>query len=171
MNRSLVALLPVVAASLLVGSSLALAQDRAPRGGQGPQAVGDPLKILYSVSGVADNGGADNTGWATTFHCSSLSSVTETVTFLVRNFNGAILANQSRSLLPSATLTVSTHATLFTEDLPFLTPGVAVNQGLGVIRASSVKVVCSAMLVVAGSVPQGVALHMVRFNPITGSQE
>jgi hypothetical protein len=168
MNRSS-ALVAVVAVSLVAGGSLALAQDRAP--GSRPLAVGDPPKVLYFVPGVSDSGSAENTGWATVFHCSSFSPVTETISFVIRNFSGTILANHSRSLASLATQTISTHGTQFTEDLPFLTPGVAVNNGIGVIRATSVNVVCSAMIVTAGEVPQGVALHMIRSNPMNGTQE
>ncbi len=40
-----------------------------------PKAVGDPLLRLYRVSGVLDNGGGPESGRATSFHCTSVSTV------------------------------------------------------------------------------------------------
>lgn len=160
--------------SLSVGTVLFLAmtfcaqaQDRvSPGESAAPLATGDPLKVLYRISGITDK-----VGVATSFHCSSFSTVTETLSLVVRNFNGTVLANNSLSVAPSQTRTVSTRGTnLYSEDLVLNTG--PVTQGLALIRATSVDIACSAMVVNAtASLPQGIELHMVRSNPMAGSQE
>jgi hypothetical protein len=150
------------------------AQDRSPQGGgtSPPATVGGPLALTYVVPGVTDSGGADNTGVATTFHCTNTSTVSEQVQIVVRNFDGSIVGNDLSTVGSARTLTKSTHGTALTEDLPFLTPGTAINQGQAFIFATSQFVFCSAMVLdasIAGS--QGVSLHMVRFSPLSGTQE
>jgi hypothetical protein len=66
---------------------------------------------------------------------------------------------------------VSTHGTAIFSDFA-LAPGTAINQGSAVIQSTSVNVHCSGMIVdAAATVPQGIALHMVRLNPAPGTQE
>ena len=70
------------------------------------------------------------------------------------------------------TLTKSTHGTALTEDLPFLTPGTAINQGVVFIFATSPFVFCSVMVLDASTAgTQGVALHIVGFGAVSGTQE
>jgi hypothetical protein len=60
---------------------------------------------------------------------------------------------------------------LFFEDA-VLSPGEVINQGSAEILASSIEVFCSAMIVDADvNFPEDIALHLVRFNAIPGSQE
>ena len=75
-------------------------------------AVGDAEQILYRVSGVRDNGGADNTGVATSFHCTNFSGVFETIRFVIRGANATVLANTALGLNHLETGTMSTHPTL-----------------------------------------------------------
>jgi len=169
--------------STLLGLCLALAlpaqaQDRAPTptapgpAAVGPAAAGGTEIILYRVPGVRDNGGAENTGVATSFHCTNFSGVTESVRIVVRNFDSFLVVNQAFNINHLQTVTKSTHGTLYTEDLPFLTPGIAINQGTAAIAATTVNIVCTAMTIDASTiVPVGVALRMIRFNPAPGSQE
>jgi hypothetical protein len=151
----------------LTANVSARAQDRVgSEGAAAPLAVGDQLQLLYRIAGVTDKAGV-----ATSFHCSSLSSVTETVSIVIRNFNGTVRANTSFSVATLQTKTASTRATnLFAEDVNLNTG--AVGQGLALIRATSSDVFCSAMVVdAAAAVPQGIALHMVRSSAKTGTQE
>jgi hypothetical protein len=134
-------------------------------------AVTDPLKIIYKVSGVNDTGDATNVGIATSFICTNFGNVEEKLRFLVREENG----NATTKFLnvgSGETVTASTHFTnVFSEDLT-LTPGISIRQGAAAISATSVNVFCSAMIVdAASSSPNGIALHLVRFNPAPGTQE
>jgi hypothetical protein len=90
----------------------------------------------------------------------------------VRDFDGAKVADRSIRIMPNRTRTLSTHFTrLFFEDA-VLSPGEVINQGSAEILASSIEVFCSAMIVDADvNFPQGIALHLVRFNAIPGLQE
>jgi hypothetical protein len=135
-------------------------------------ATTDPLKTIYRVPGVRDNGGGAQTGVATSFFCSNLSSVPETIRFVVRSAAGTVVGDQSFQMPSLRTVTASTHeTTLFSETL-VLTPGSGIIQGMAVILSTSLNVHCSAMIVdAAATVPQGIALHMVRVNPAPNTQE
>ena len=162
----------VVAVAIISAILPAQAQDRAGRAQSAgaPLAITDPLKLIYRVSGVADNGGGANAGVATAFHCTNFSQVTETISFVVRNFDGTKKADQSFALASLATGTASTHITALFVDGPLATG--LINQGSAQIQSTSLQVHCSAMIVdAAATVPQGIALHMVRINPASNSQE
>ena len=152
-----------------------LAQDRAPQGAGAtatPPAFSGGLGLTYLVPGVTDNGGADNAGVATTFHCTNASTITEQIQIVVRNFDGSVVANDVTNVGSARTLTKSTHGTALTEDLPFLSPGVAINQGQALIFTTSPFVFCSVMVLDASTAgTQGVALHIVRFGAVSGTQE
>jgi hypothetical protein len=137
-----------------------------------PKAVGDPLLRIYKVSGIRDNGGGADTGVATTFHCTSFSTVNETLRIGVRNFNASIAGARTVTIAPNNTMTISTHTTRgFTEDA-IISPGTIINQGSAEIQATSVNVFCSAMIVDASTNNgQGIALHLVRFNVIPDTEE
>ena len=137
-----------------------------------PTAVGDPAQRLYRVSGVLDSGSGPENGQATSFHCTSVSTVDETLVIRVRDFNGAIVGARSIVIRPNRTRTLSTHLTrMFFEDA-ILSPGEVIEQGSAEILATSIQVFCSAMIVDAVvNFPEGIALHLVRFNAIPGSQE
>lgn len=135
-----------------------------------PAAVGGPLMPLYIVSGVRSSG-ADNTGPATSFVCTTFSGATETVKVQLWNSLGTVVIDQNVAVNSLATQTFSTNATqLFSELLlgaPLINP-----PGFALIYATSSSVVCTAMLLDAANVvPQGIALHQQRFNAIPGTQE
>lgn len=136
-------------------------------------AVSDPLKIIYHISGVTDTGDDPNVGVATSIHCTNFGTVPETVKFVIRFNGGTAATSRSTTLNPGETKTASTHFTvLFFDDL-VLTPGIPIRQGdAAIVTTSPQKVFCSAMIVDASILsPEGISLHMVRLNPITGSQE
>ena len=164
-----------IAAFVLFAASLpAQAQRPYPEGAApaAPLAVGDPLVRIYRISGVRDNGAGAELGVATSFHCSSASSVDETLRIVIRNFDGTVVGSRAITHHPQDTVTFSTHFTrIFTEDFA-LSRGVVINQGSADISATSPDIICSAMIVNAASTsPDGIALHMVRFNAAAGSQE
>jgi hypothetical protein len=138
-----------------------------------PNAVGDPLKVIYRISGIADSGSAAGAGQATTIMCTNLSTVTETLSIVVRNFNGVVVVpNTNNPVSPNRTLTLSTHFTNMFFDDVVLSPGIVINQGSAIIRSTTTNMICSAMIVDAASAAgQGIGLHMVRVNPLAGSQE
>jgi hypothetical protein len=137
-----------------------------------PTSVGGPLALNYVVPGVFDNGGAFNAGVATLFHCTNTSTTSENVQIVVRTFDGTIVGNVTFSMASASTITSGTHQTaLFTEDVT-LSAGTTINQGQAFIFATSQFVFCSAMIVdAAATIPNGIALHMVRFGPLQGTQE
>ena len=162
------------ALTVLAAASTSLwAQDRMQSGARSaPKAVGDPLQTLYIIPGVTDDGGAANTGVATTFICHNYGTAEETIRFIIRNFDDAVVANDARPIGPRETLTASTHGTVvLSEDLSLVVSD-AVTQGSATIRATSINIVCTAMVLDAGaSIPTGIALHAVRLNPKANAQE
>jgi hypothetical protein len=163
----------IVAIALFAAILPAQAQQRSAEGiSPPPKAVGDPLQLIYRVSGVRDNGGAAEAGTATTFMCTSISNVDETLRIRVRDFNGTIVGTRTVTVPPNQTKTISTHLTRGFFDDATLSPGEVINQGSAAIQATSINIFCSAMIVDAAvAFPEGIALHLVRFNPIAGTEE
>lgn len=154
----------------LVSSVVAVAILSATVPAQG--ATTDPLKVIYRVSGVRDSGSGAGVGVATSFHCSNFGSVAEIIRIVVRHADGGIAASRTFQINSGSTFTASTHATNLFSDNAFLAMGEAITQGLVTIQSTSLQVHCSAMIVDAtASVPQGIALHMVRVNPVLNTQE
>src|SRR3954466_14445552 len=71
----------------------------------------DPEVLIYRFPGVRDNGGGDNTGVATVFHCTNFSGATENIRFVTRGFSGVLLSNLGLGINHLSTLTASTHIT------------------------------------------------------------
>ena len=163
-----------IAAVVLAFALSAQAQDRAVERAAADPAMdaGGTELILYRFPGVIDNGGAANTGVATSFHCTNFSGVIETLRIVVRNWDGGDVANYSVAITHLATITFSTHFTnVFAVDFG-LSPGIAIIQGTAAIAATSTSIICTAMIVDAASAsPVGIALRGIRFNPAPGSQE
>ena len=129
-------------------------------------AVGDPEVIIYRVSGVVDD---NNGGLATSFHCTNFSGVTETIRVVTRGLTGTITANTTANVPHLNTIIWSTHDVAIYTDTNLMTVAF---QGTAAIAATSVNVTCSAMQVQTNiTVPTGIALHMLRFSPIAGTQE
>ena len=130
-----------------------------------------PAQVLYIFPGVKDDGAAIGAGVATSVHCFSFSSTTETIQIVVRNFNGTLAVNASTTINFLVTKTISTHGTnIYNEDV-ILGTGL-VDQGSLGITATSTNIVCTAQVLDASTTaPNGFDLHAVRFNPISGNQE
>src|SRR5215216_127602 len=125
-------------------------------------ATTDPIQIIYRTSGVIDSGSGPNLGVATSFHCTNLSGVTETVRIVVRESNGAVVGNVEVSLLSFHTVTFSTHLTILFSDI-VLQMGPVI-RGTAVVASTTTFIFCSAMIVdAAASTPIGISLHLVRF--------
>src|SRR3954471_6234960 len=93
--------------SWLVSAALAIAVPAPASAG-----INDPEIIIYRFSGVIDNGGVANQGWATSFNCTNFSGVAETIRFATRASAGSLVSNVALTISHLSTLTVSTHETL-----------------------------------------------------------
>jgi hypothetical protein len=137
--------------------------------GQSAQAVTFPsLTTIYVVSGVYDDGGAMEAGFATSVLCTNVSGQVAQVRFLFLGIGGGVEGTHTEMIPHGATRAVSTHATEFFE---FALGTGAVAQGAANIESTESAVFCSAMIVDAASVADSVALHMVRVNAHPGTIE
>ena len=126
------------------------------------------LTTIYVGSGVYDDGATENAGTATSLHCSNVSGQNASVRVLIISSVGSVLASLTDSVSHGRTVSYSTHLTTF-QEVPLATG--AVTQGVVNIEATQSGVFCSAMIVPAGAVATGVALHLVRVNPHPGTVE
>ena len=134
-------------------------------------ATTDPLRTVYRIAGVADNGAVTHSGIATSFHCTSFSRVNETIRFVIRNASGTVVGDVSPTITGNDTVTVSTHLTNVFVDAAAASFDI-IAQGSAIIQSTTLNITCSAMIVdAATTVPQGIALHMQRFNPLPDTQE
>ena len=137
------------------------------------QATTFSLRTIYVAAGVYDSGDADNVGTATSVHCSNLSGKSATLKVSFYGAGGGLEGASSFSLLNLWSATVSTHDTIFSEN----DVATGLMQGVLNIQSTESGVFCTAMLVDAAGgpgaadVPEGIALHMVRYNPHPGTVE
>jgi hypothetical protein len=135
-------------------------------------ATSDPEVIIYRFPGVRDDVSGSDLGVATVFHCTSFSGETETIRFVVRQFQTSLVSNTALPINHLATLTVSTHLTAAYNPETSLAPFAAPVQGSAAIAATSTSIICTAMTIdAANPKPTGVALRGIRFSPVPGSQE
>ena len=128
------------------------------------------LTTIYVGSGVRDDGGGADTGLATTFHCSNVSGADANLRFLVLRSTGAIAGQATAAVAHGGSLTVSTHftSTFFPEvDLGTGT----VSPGAINIESTESAVFCTAAIIDAADVGEGIALHLIRVNPHPGTVE
>src|SRR5262249_32659688 len=113
----------VLAAAGMAAVLPAYAQDMESQGPRsnvtaGPAAVGDAELVLYRFPGVTDNGGAANTGVATSFHCTAFdtAAVDQTIRIVIRGSTGVLLTNVAATIPHLNTVTFSTHPTIVFQD-------------------------------------------------------
>ena len=130
------------------------------------------LTLIYRASGLRDNGRATNTGVATSIHCTNLTTTSQQVQYILRDFDHTLGASPTFTLAAGRTHTSSTHGTvLFNEDAN-LSLGRVYEQGLLAILATNPNVICSVHVVDAAvAIPNGIDLHLVRYNAAPGTQE
>ena len=162
-------LLAAAAATLIAGSAAAVIAVLP------AQATTFSLRAIYVASGVYDSGDPSNVGTATSVHCSNLSGKTAQMRVSFYADNGVLAGGAASFTLANlATKTVSTHGTFFI-DISLGTSVIA--QGVLNIQSTESGVFCSAMLIDAAGgpgtadVPEGIDLHMVRYNPHPGTVE
>jgi len=160
--------LAITAALAIFVPAVAAAADRP---GEASARAFPALTNIYVASGVQDSGSAENTGVATTIHCTNWTGAVKQIRFTVKNFNGTTAANLTVNVGPGITVTKSTHGSAITEDLPHLAPGVSISQGSLVIAATAAQVTCTVQVRDAASGVPASDLHLIRFNPWPGSQE
>src|SRR5262245_60604419 len=128
--------------------------------------INDPEVIIYRFPGIRDTG-ADV---ATVFHCTNFSGVLENVRFVIRRHDTTIATNLVQPINHLQNLTVATHPVNAYNNVGG--PTGPLTQGTAAIAATSTNIVCSAMTIDAvASLPTGVVLPGIRFNPVPGSQE
>jgi len=133
--------------------------------------VNDPEVLIYRFPGVQDDGGNTFAGVATVFHCTNFSGATETIRFVPRTANGVLVNNLTVTIAHLATVGEGSHFTRAYPGAGSLLFG-GLSEGTMAIAATSTNIICSAMTVDASTtVPVGVALRGIRFNPVPGSQE
>ena len=133
--------------------------------------VNDQEVIIYRFPGVLSHPGAENTGVATSFHCTNFSGVTENFRLVIRDQTGTLVSNNLFPILHLQTLTISTKGTAAYVETA-LNTGFFITQGTAAIAATSTNIICTAMTIDASTVaPVGVALRGIRFSPVPGSQE
>lgn len=133
--------------------------------------LNDPFQFLYVFPGVRDDGQANFRGVATVVHCTNMSPAVEKVRFLVWQYDATLLSDITIQVGTFQHRTISTHGVqVFVSD-NVLGSG-AVDQGTFGVQSTSVNVVCTAQVVDAtATVPNGINLHGVRFNPMAGTAE
>ena len=167
-------ILAIGRAALLIGTMVSVGQaaDRPAQSGAPANLRAFPaLTVIYKAAGVRDSGSAENAGTATTTHCTNTSGASQRIRYVVRNFNGAVVADAAFTVGAITTRTVSTHGTVLVEDLPFLSPGVAIAQGVITIYATAASVICTIQVLDASTGVSVGDLHLVRFNSIADTQE
>src|SRR4051812_45647143 len=101
MLKQILKSLPVAIAALMACSLSVDAQQKPWRDGAAPgigAAPTDPVKLLYTVPGVRDNGGGAGTGVATSVHCTNFSNATEKLQYTVRSFDSSVKASLSLNI-------------------------------------------------------------------------
>jgi len=171
MRKFFFALAIAALVAVLPAAGTSQAQTRAE--GQVPQVRAFPnLTPIYRITGVADSGGATNAGFATTVHCTNFTASNQQVQYIVRSAGGTQIDSLTFTLSARRTFTASTHGTAVFLEGTFLTPGTPIIQGSMIIKATTRKVHCSAMIVDADeSAPVGIALSLTRLNQEKGAQE
>jgi hypothetical protein len=99
-------------------------------------AQSDPEVIIYRFPGVRDDGGANNAGAATVFHCTNFSGAAENIRFVTRDFNTNLKSNVVQFIPHLGTRTGVTHfVNSYSADFNLATGDV--RQGTTAIAATS----------------------------------
>jgi hypothetical protein len=125
------------------------------------------LTTIYVGAGVYD----DNVNIATSVSCSNVSGKAANMRWqFVAPLGGPVPGGiHTQNIAHGETITVSTHATPFNEQILALTSGIA--QGVVNVESTESGVFCSAFIVNRANAAEAVALHMVRVNPHPGTVE
>ena len=124
--------------------------------------------LIYLASGVNDTKFVQNS--ATAVHCTNVSGQDAAVTWRFYSAAGAIKGDHTATVAHAATYTVATQNIIsFSETI--VDTGI-INQGMVTVLSTQSAVFCTAMILDdSQNGPNGVDLHMVRFNPHPGAVE
>ena len=133
-------------------------------------ATSDPLNVIYAVTGVFNNPQT-----STLVHCANSNSVPENFQVLIRDSLGGIPAvnpNNTVTVAGGGMVTFGTQpVTSFVTTRSVFTTATTF-QGTIAILSTTRFAYCTAMIVgVGSSLPDGIALHLIRFNPWPGADE
>lgn len=122
-----------------------------------------PWKTIYIVPGVINAGADNDSGPATSFHCTNYSGASTDVRVLVYAYSAGLQGSMSYHISNNSTIAFATKPTFMSE--VFITnPGNI--QGHAVIQSRVTAVYCSAFVFPANAfAATGIGLHMVRLNP------
>ena len=130
------------------------------------------LTTIYIASGASDHS-PGVAGRATFVTCTNMSGLTASVRYQFRGGSGTLLAGGTLLLSNLATHSITTEGSVFLTQISL--PTGAFFGGTVQILSTQSAVYCSAMLINATTVldggAEGIALHMVRFNPHPGTVE
>ena len=137
--------------------------------GPAPAITFPSLTTIYIFSGVRDDGGAGNTGIASSISCTNVSGLTAGMRFLALQANGSVAAVSTLDLTHGQTTVISTHGTVLFADAALPTGAI---QGSVNVESTQSGVFCSAAIVDADATPEfSFPLHAVRVNPHPGTVE
>jgi hypothetical protein len=129
------------------------------------------LTTIYVGSGVTDGGnGPAPVGEATVVLCSNVSGVTTNIRLLLLSITGEVVKSHTfPNVAHGATIVAATHDTNgFFETV--IDTG-AILHGVLNVESLQSAVFCTAAIVDASAIAQGIPLHLVRVNPHPGTVE
>jgi len=129
------------------------------------------MTTIYVGSGVTDGGnGPAPVGEATVVLCSNVSGVATSIRLLLLSITGEVVKSHTfPSVAHGATIVAATHDTNgFFETV--LDTG-AILHGVVNVESLQSAVFCTAAIVDASAIAQGIPLHLVRVNPHPGTVE
>jgi len=137
------ALLPALAAGLLLLRAVQPAQSAE------PQAPSGSLAVLYTFTGVTDDGAQSAAGRkeATSILCTNLAASNTTVEVHVFNWDGSEVGTGTATVAPNNSYTFSTqNTTIYFEDVILGSGGgtPAIFQGFGEVWTDQTNVICTA---------------------------
>ncbi len=136
------------------------------------RAAGRAGPLIYLVPGVVNHVPARQP-IATSFHCTNFGSTVARIQVVIRDPNHIAKANKRFSLDGGHAITVSTQDTnVYVDDID-LNIFSNFHSAVARIFSSTREVACNAQVLDAFNDPPifAVALHMVRFRPVRGTQE
>jgi len=129
------------------------------------------LTTIYVGAGVSDDGDGSLSGEATAVLCSNVSGVATSIRLLLLSSTGAVVKSHIfPSVAHGETITATTHETsVFAANVVLLTGSIL--HGVVNIESLQSAVFCTAAIVDASSVAQGIPLRLIRVNPHPGTVE
>ena len=131
------------------------------------------LTLIYRVPGVIDSGSAIDVGVATAVQCTNVSGVAITLRVVSVHLDGSVAGTATVTVANGHTVSLSTHFTNpYGNEVTAISAGIGINAGSIRILATRAAVFCNASVIDASAtLPNGIDLHMVRYNAAPGTVE